>query len=297
MPGMDIARTQIPYLPPDWTVGRSLKYAAKLAAFIVVPGLHQIASKRRILGGLLFVSYVVAEVCRVRVPVEFTSEYFVLQALTFASAPNISEAIRGYSWLLLAFDVRSVDKRPITLNSMPIIAIVSVTYLFPSFATNFPYIHVVQNNALCPTFCRYDIVEYDFYIPADDDLSVGDHVIVDDIINRQYLTTILAGPPKDACKGDERTVVGLPLNNPYCESFSDPRYWYLVPGGPTPQFPNVGDRGISMVSEDDVDGIRPRKIGNTHQYFLVSEGTTDYVGNALLILFKWTGLNPFDASN
>ena len=58
---MDIARTRIPYLPPDWTVGRGAKYAAKLAAFIVVPGLHQITCNRRILGSLLFGIYFVAE--------------------------------------------------------------------------------------------------------------------------------------------------------------------------------------------------------------------------------------------
>ena len=51
---MELAQTRIPYLPPDWTVARVAKYAAKLGVFILVPGLHQIACKRRILGGCLW---------------------------------------------------------------------------------------------------------------------------------------------------------------------------------------------------------------------------------------------------
>ena len=292
---MDIARAKIPYLPPDWTVERGVKYAAKLAVFILIPGLHQIASKRLILGWLLFVSYVVVETCRAHMPVESTSEYSVFQDLTFVTAPNVSETIRTFSWFLLAFDVRNVDTRPITLKSFPIIAIVAGTYFYPPFNMNFLRIHVVRHDSACPAFCKNDIVEFDYYFPDDHDLSVGDHVIVDNFYNRAYLTTILAGPPRDACKGDERTAVGLPLGNPYCDRVPNPYYRYLVSGGPKPQFPDLGDRGISMVAEGYVTGIRPRKFGNTHQYFFVSEGITDFAGNALLIFYKWTGLNPFDA--
>ncbi len=53
---MELAQTKIPYLPPDWTVARGFKYTAKLGVFILVPGLHQIACKRRILGGCFSLS-------------------------------------------------------------------------------------------------------------------------------------------------------------------------------------------------------------------------------------------------
>jgi len=34
---MELAQTKIPYLPPEWTVARVAKYAAKLGVFILVP--------------------------------------------------------------------------------------------------------------------------------------------------------------------------------------------------------------------------------------------------------------------
>ena len=48
---MNIMHAKLPFAPQDWSVLRSGKYLAKLALFIIVPGLHQIACKRWLLRG------------------------------------------------------------------------------------------------------------------------------------------------------------------------------------------------------------------------------------------------------
>ena len=51
-----------------------------------------------------------------------------------------------------------------------------------------------------------------------------------------------------------------------------------------------------MLPDSHVWGIRPKKIGNTREYFFLSDNFTEFVGRVLLITYEWTGLNLFGLS-
>jgi len=51
-----------------------------------------------------------------------------------------------------------------------------------------------------------------------------------------------------------------------------------------------------MLGITNIRGVELKIIGNTHEYFILSDGMTDFVGQALLFIYKVTGINPFGLS-
>ena len=290
---MELAQAKIPYLPPDWTLARAAKYAAKLGVFILVPGLHQIACKRRILGGLLLVLYFAAEFTLSNRPSNDSDLIFP----TYALATNLSEISQYISWFMLAVDFKKIEFTKLKLNPFLVLSCAAGIYFIPYHDPGVLNVHIENNNFACPAFCRYDIVEYERYYEQHarhlQRISVGDHVIVGIDEGRRYTSKILAGPPEEACTGDGRTSLRLPVGNYFCKKdfLGNYLFKYLILGGPNPKFTNPEGKKISMIPDFQIHGVYPNKIGNTHKYFILTDAVTDMVGNTLLTVYGWTGLN------
>ncbi len=290
---MELAQAKIPTLPPDWTAARIAKYATKLGLFILVPGLHQIACRRRILGGLLMVLYFAVEFTLSNKPFEIPIEPFQIFRLTL----NLSDVFQHFSWILIAVDIRNLEERKLRLNFFLVLSCAAGIYFVPNHHAGTISIFVEQKNNACPTFCKFDIVEFDIISPDVDTISVGDYVILDGYERPIYTSRIMAGPPAKACTNDSRTTLDLPHDNYFCDLTSNSyNYDFLVRGHSRWKYENIAGRNISMISEFLVHGVRPRKIGNLREYFILTDGITDVVGKALLAVYKWTGFNLFGLS-
>ena len=277
-------------------MARIAKYAAKLGVFIVVPGLHQIACKRRILGGLLMALYFAAEFTLSNKPLNFS----VSSSPTDFLPENLKEVIQFFSWILLALDIKKLEKRILKPNLFLFLACAAGIYFVPNHDPGVLNIHIEDRDIACPTFCKHDIVEYELYDNRVHKILVGDYILLGIMINPKHLAKVLvAGPPAEACARDGRTVLQLPVRNSYCRKDVLGRYLYqlLVLGGPDPEYKNPDGKDVSLVAEFRVHGVGLRKVGNIRQYFILSEGITDVVGHVLLTVYEWTGLNLFRLSN
>ena len=168
-----------------------------------------------------------------------------------------------------------------------------------STTTGFYIIHVEQENTVCPAFCKYDIVEWDFLDFDVEKVSIGDYVVLGGFRGPFYTTKILEGPAKDVCASGRIKAWRLPGDNRFCTKWKNDSgeyvhlYDFLIPGLPKPGYENIRGRDIAMIFRHEAKGVRPRKVGNLREYYLYSDEVTDLVGKALLTVYKWTGLNLF----
>jgi hypothetical protein len=290
---MELAQAKIPYLPPEWTVAHSVKYAAKLAVFILVPGLHQIACKRRILGGLIFILYVGTEFILSNKPVEVAYDYFLPRSFYHA----LSDVAQYAAWALLAIDLKRVDSRNFRLGYLLGLVCVFCPQFLPFHHQGLQFIFVEQSNQACPAFCKYDVIEYEYFLRQKHITKVGDYVVVTTYRAPTFVTKVLA--EQKECTPDGRVPPYLMRGNAwFCRKspWGDILYQYLIVSGPVPLYQIDENKSLSRISDLVGNGIKPRKIGNTHEYFLFTDGITDAVGNALLVLYKWTGINLFGLS-
>ena len=295
MPGMDIARTKIPFLPPEWTVGRGLKCAAKLGAFILVPGLHQAACNRRILGGLLFVIYLVSEITLSHWPWNYSSPPFT----AFELAKNLGWVSLYFSWLLLAMEVRRVEGRKLKLNAITVLSVVVGLYFVPQHDAGDLNIFVERNNYVCPAFCEGDIVEYELFDGRVHNISPGDHVIREIYAKDQYVAKIMAGPPALSCAGEAPMLVRLPPDHFYCEKdeLANSVLKYIIHGGPEQIFVSLDGIRFTLTNDGQIWGYKPKKVGNIKDFYLFSDGITNAIGQALLFIYQLMGINLFEKLN
>ena len=316
--GMELLQSKIPYMTPDWTLVRGAKYVVKLAAFILVPGLHQVSIGRRVFGVSLFVFYLVVRFALRNEPVEWDNRNF-LPAVLFDRFVQIAEYT---TWFLLALDWKNLDRRslkPLLFFALPCAIAIFITL---NQDRHVLFMHVETKNVVCPAFCKHDIIEWDHNVSKTEKISKGDYVVIEDGYKPYVTTRVLVDPVVQACAEDDRTELRLPINNMFCHRYLTPQgrglsggiastvsrtgriyiyyYEYLVAGrvGHTVFFPwnHALPRKISMVSKYDVIGVRPRKVGNIREYFIFTNDLSDLFGRGLLIIYKWTGINLFGLS-
>ena len=294
-------RPKLPLLPPDWTVGRGLMYAARLGLFVLVPGLHQIASKRWLFGGLLLVMYFAAEFTKTHLPFDYTEEFDRWTNLSW----NMSEVIRYMAWLLLALDIRKLETRKVTRKHFLVLACAAGIFFIPAHPGHPAEIYVEQANYVCPEFCKYDIIQYKrldhpFGDPTSD--LEGKYVVIGDVGDPRYTTKLLSGSlekeeidsVKKGCRKYREETESQRFWRESCEyELTDFLNKYLIAGGPNPVFKNRKGEHFSFIWKIGINGINPERIGNIREYFVFNEEVTDFVGNALLTVYKWTGINLF----
>jgi len=298
---MELAQAKLPFLPPEWTVARVVGYAAKLTVFVIVPGLHQIASNRRILSGLLMVLYFGTEFTLSNKPIEATDASVHL----FILKSNLPETFLYFSWFLLALDLKKLGKRTLKISGFLVLSCAAGLYFIPHHRPMSIYGYIEQENYACPTFCKYDFIEYEPRWRQKGDLSEGDFVIFGEFEGPYYASKLLAGPLKNYLPGTVKKLCAgygdadelQRAKKSSCEaSLKEKLNYFLILGGPKPEFKDEDGRRASMVSSYEIRGASPRKIGNTHEYFIVTDEITDIIGNALLTVYKWTGINFFGMS-
>ncbi len=294
MQGMEFARAKLPFLPPDWTVARTAKYAVKLGVFILVPGLHQFARDRRLLGSLLFVIY-------------FSAEFFVANRplIVFYGHLDLPDPISRsanialfFAWALLLLDLKKLEGRRLRPPFvLPISCVIALQFM--PFHDRYPsYVLVEQNGLTCPAFCKNDIVEYEIRYDRQSELSVGDHIVVHSIGGQGFVTRILVGPhPKDGAICEDLFGNWSKPSGPdfACrQGDRKPQFDYLILGAHGPLGKMKDGKEYSLIPNDLVFFFKPKKIGNTHEYFVLTDDITERIGTTLLILYKWTGINLFD---
>jgi hypothetical protein len=291
---MNILHSKIPFLPDTWTWARGAKYAAKLGVFVLVPGLHQVILKRWLFGTLLMTLYFGSEVILANLPLHITSPNFPAHGL----AENLSVAARIISWLLLILDLGKLETRNLKPGPLLVSTCIAGLYFIPPHFPGNLTLSVETKNDLCPVFCQYDVVEYDLSFPGKAKLKNGDYVVVYVFKPDLLLTQILAVPSKEICPEFMRMKRYLSYDHFFCDpdgdgGFSDP---WLVYGGPEPKMKSLDGRDVSLVYRHNINGVRPRKIGNIRDYFILTEGISDFVGHALLTIYKLTDINLFKSS-
>jgi hypothetical protein len=290
MPGMELGQAKIPYLPPDWTVARGVRYAAKLGVFILVPGLHQIACRRWIFGGLLMALFFAAEFTQTNIPFNYSDQ----DLSTYYLASNFSDISLYISWGLLTVDLRNIETRTMKLTLFLVLCCATGLYFVPAHYGGNLNIHIEQDDFACPMFCKYDIVEYEFRHLPKHNFSIGDYVITEVPLGNFHLSKVVAGPPGEACAKDDRTILRLPVDNFYCFNINGKYVFeYIVLLGPHPVINNREVNEFTMVNKIDIVGVELKKIGNTHEYFVLSDGVTDSIGKSLLTIYQLTGVNLF----
>ena len=297
---MELLHKQMPWLPPDWTVLRVGKYIAKLSAFIIVPGLHQITCRRFLLGGLLMVVYFAAEFTSSNLPHSLSTLNYKRDFI----AANISEYVCYFSWFLLALDLRNLEHRHLKLNLFLALSCIAGVYYVPEHYPEKLTVYVEKENTVCPVFCKNDIVEFDITLleihkNPGQKLKIwrGQIVIVDVFRGYPYATKILAAPD-DICSGNAGNLLAPHEKEYFCvEGYKGKQPLpYLLQVGPKPEYNRYNGKYHSMIGSPLISGINPRKIGNIREYYFLSNGISDGIGEALLVLYKLTGLNLFGYS-
>jgi hypothetical protein len=295
---MEHAQTKIPFLPSGLTVLRIAKYAAKLGIFAFVPGLHQIACNRRILGSMLFVLFVVSEFVQLNSPREIMYTDHAPIYLFW----KLSETAVIVSWLLLAFDIKKLEHRHLKPGFLLLLICVALLKYEPFHGGRTLFVHIEQENSICPAFCKFDIVEWEFHDLDVDKISVGDYVVLGGYEGPFFTTQILEAPTREVCAtGGPKSRRQL-LYDRFCNIFKIRSgikvslYDYFIPGIAGTEYRSIRGADIAMINRVDASGLRPKKIGNIREYFAFSDGISQLVGTVLFIIYKWTGINLFGLS-
>jgi hypothetical protein len=289
---MELMQTKIPFLPSDWTVARGGKYAIKLGVFILVPGLHQIACNRRILGWLLFVGYLVAKFVIANQP------YFALDGSQYQTGPyyKLLDIVQIFSWTLLALDIKYLETRNLTFRFLlPIVCFFTFQFM-PFHSDRLLSIYVEQENYTCPAFCEFDLIKFESAMSDRDKHSVGDFIVIPLGGRRYYVSRILAGPAKkkEPCPDDYFNWIEPRKPDFLCpQGDGGATYDFLIMGGPEPQLKMLDGEEYSLISKFIIGGFKPEKIGNLKEYYFWSDEVTNWLGYALLEIYLWTRINLF----
>jgi hypothetical protein len=295
---MDVLRKQLPFAMGDWTVNRFLVFVGKLALFIYVPGLHQMSCQRWIFGSLLFVMYVFSWFA-------FSHQYIdVLSNPPLMNFPYFVfwETVQIVSWGLLILDAKNLGKRKFQPSFLFVLLVMGIASYIPRHEPGIIFMFVESGNKACPEFCENEIVEFQ-RLRHDPNISAGDNVVLIDTRDRHYVDRVWAGPSEEVCPLGIPESLNLPAKNNFCYEISDDpdpflRYMYrfMILGGPEPDFKTTDGREVSLIGAGEIQARKVERIGNLHEYYFVNEKITEIIGNSLITIYKWTGLNLFGLS-
>ena len=285
-------QSKIPFLPPDWTVARGAKYVTRLTVFVLFPGLHQISCGRKIFGGLLFSLY-------------FFSLFYInfhpandayYYPIWYPKAYELVEIANWVSLALLAIDFKGMERRLLTKMHILLIVCMALVSTIP-FSSRHRTLNlfVEELGNVCPAFCRYDIVEFDYAWPPKKKLAIGEYFISSTPNHKPEVGKVLANSPERDCAKGGPVFRYLPSYNYYCRHVGTGYDYmqYLVLRSWHPMNDALIDKDISTMNEGGINGINPRKIGNLRQYYFLNNTVTNFIGNTLVKIYEWTGINLF----
>ena len=289
---MKLIQSKIPFLPPDWTVARGVKYVTRLTVFILFPGLHQISIGRKIFGGLLFALYFISLFSINFHPSNYANDHL----LWYPKAYELVDIAIWVSLALLAIDFKGIERRLLTKTHLVLIVSIALVSSVP-FSSRHRVLNlfVEEVGNVCPAFCRYDIVEFDPAWPPKKKLAIGEYFISEDTNFKPQVGKVLANSPEHDCARGGPVFRYLPAKNNYCWEM-EPGYYqmpYLVQSSWQPMNDVIIDRYISTINENGIRGVNPSRIGNLRQYYFMNDTVTDLIGSTLVKIYEWTGINLF----
>jgi hypothetical protein len=289
---MDIMQTKLPWLSAEWTVARGMKYLAKVGLFLYVPGLHQMASRRYILGGLLFALFSVSSFMITNRPYVH-GEIHHLALWGFGTM----EVARNFSWFLMALDARGLDERNFSFGYFPLAAIIALLGVLPLHNHGILYLHIVKDSPVCSKICENDILSFNIVSDPKHPPVIGDYVLLGWPISSMTPTRIVMTRPRIPCLDGYHGGWTSKLDSYLCsEGYRNYFYDYLVIAKPGNGYPTANGIYLKCISAGAVFGTELRKIGNIRDYDLFTDDATDIFGHALLTIYKWTGINLFKGS-
>ena len=319
---MELISQKTPLFPQDWSIGRVVAWFAKLGVFVLVPGLHQIACKRRILGGLLMVMYFVTEFAVENRPLDFyprklfdhpditdMSEFdhflfyvyinydFHILAGFHHLDQNLARVPLYFSWFLLFLDVRKLERRSLTLNWFLVIVCLTATWFWPERHPYFSNLFVVQTNIGCPQICKNGIVAWHSPDPGEVIPNTGQLVVRDDLMMGPIMARILPGTPEQLCNGELPESWVRPGELDRCNNFSQLSKRYRVDVGAGPVQRYGFSQRIYWAGPTSWTRTSFSKIGNTRKYFVLNDSVTDFVGHTLFQIYNWTEYDPLNFIN
>ena len=292
---METLNSKLPFMAPDWTLGRGIKYAAKLAVFIIVPGLHQITCKRWLFGGLLMGLYFGAIFTFTNLPYDVFANHYP----THDAARRLFRIAQYLSWILLLLDLKKLEERRLKPGLFLVLSCAAGLYFTPHHRQKDLMVIVEVKNDLCPEVCLNDIIEFNFRDFKTDNISVGDLVLMKMRIPDPYLTIVLETPYATLCEENKKSPKYFPVSALSClkdnPESDDDKYAtpYLTLGGPDPEFTMRDGRKVTDYSDLYIFGVHLKKIGNLHEYSLFGEGMTSLIGQVFLTTYTMTGINLF----
>ncbi len=242
---------------------------------------------------MLLVLYFAVEITHSYDVLDYTKEYFTTNSV----AGNLREISLYIFWILLALDSKLLEKRRFGYGSFLILACAAAIFFSPYYRPAELSIYVVNEDFACPEFCKHDIVEYDFN-DHEHKISVGEYIVVRTFITHPYIAKILIDAQEKMCTQSIRDplyipsdqILFLPSDDMFCTKISGHfSNQYIVHGGTSPNIETPRGERFSSISNINVYGFRPRKIGNTREIFILSDAITDVVARSLLVIYKWTG--------
>ena len=213
----------------NWTEARIIEYVAKLVLFTLIPGLHQIAYRHRIFGGLMLALFLGSQFTILRnVSITLAEDKLMLDLLN-----GLSILLLVFSGLLLAIDVKHLRDRSLAPGLLTALVFWAALHAIPPPAEPGTLVMKQSVHDLCPAYCEGDFVEYKLRIRGEEEFSVGDYVVLKVRKKPVWLSRILAVPPKKiACDmADQDPAAKKPEKDtidPESETI-EPEHWSHVP--------------------------------------------------------------------
>jgi hypothetical protein len=273
----------------NWTVARALAWIARLAVFVLVPGLHQMARQRYVLGSLLLAYFLIGKFLGSSMPVEPGINY--IQFKFWYSQDNWNAA-QLYACLLLFSDLPNLKQRKLNWRFLIPLPVAVLLYFLPFHQRYLPDYFIEPYGYECPAFCKNDIVMYGRREFVDDKLPQNEPIVLHNYRKRElYVSKPVAGPADEACFSDDLMELQLKSSDPYCKDAYLPMFEDYLVKGPAVDVVDLHGEGYSMIGRNHYFGRNPKRVGSTHKYFVISNEVSGAVGRVLLTIYAWTGLD------
>jgi hypothetical protein len=198
------------------------------------------------------------------------------------------------TWGLLVLDWENLESRKLGLGILILAVCVLGLQLLPENNNQQLPVFVEKGNHACPTFCAFDVVQYEYRSFGKYTLSEGDYVVEYSYQKPLHVSKIMEIRPvsSGACASQGSSKLALPSDTFLCNDQE------MIMGN---QIPDRNEETLSADIINDnsklaaivISGINPRKIGNLRNHYLLTNDVTDFLGKALLFVFRWTRINLF----
>jgi len=261
---------------------RTISYVAKLAIFLVVPGLH-LSTIKNIVGMIMLSVGIAIGVIDFIFPFAQNKLNWII--ISYSSYLLITLLIASILFTLI--DIRQIHLRSASKPSIFLASIfVAIMMLLQSPLYMPRYIVAVEISLqMCPTICAGDVNLFEA-IGNDDpkllELAPGD-IVVFKFQGVDKSARILATSGQQVCFPSGKKVTLFAKSDKHCETLVNLNDGEIFVVGDNPQFPDFEPNFFSgVIAVNSINGVRPVIVGNWLQ-FLTYKGQ---LYSAIAMLFS-----------